>query len=136
MKIPKKYAAVGTVAAALVMIAAVATPANGAGGARLASVNPASAAAASADALVVSHPDQILGSTGEAYARGDVVGAGGLSYVPYARTYRGLPVVGGDFVVVTNASVPIAAIPTLDRAGLAALLALLALAGAFVLRRR
>src|SRR5262249_10344568 len=28
----------------------------------------------------------------------------GLQYVPYDRTYRGLPVYGGDFVVVTNAT--------------------------------
>ena len=26
----------------------------------------------------------------------------GLNYVPYERTYRGLPVVGGDFVVSTD----------------------------------
>src|SRR5262249_52202074 len=28
----------------------------------------------------------------------------GLQYVPYNRTYRGLPVYGGDFVVVTDAA--------------------------------
>jgi Zn-dependent metalloprotease len=105
VKIRKRYAAAGTVVAALVMIAAVATPAIGASGrAGLANADPAKAAAASADALVLSHPDQILGSTGEAYARGSVMGTGGLSFVPYERTYRGLPVVGGDFVVVTNAA--------------------------------
>src|SRR5262249_49177245 len=27
----------------------------------------------------------------------------GLQYVPYERTYKGLPVLGGDFVVVTEA---------------------------------
>ena len=27
----------------------------------------------------------------------------GLQYVPYERSYKGLPVVGGDFVVVTDA---------------------------------
>jgi len=30
------------------------------------------------------------------------VSSHGIQYVPYERTYRGLPVVGGDFVVVTN----------------------------------
>ena len=28
--------------------------------------------------------------------------AGSLNYAPYERTFRGLPVVGGDFVVVTD----------------------------------
>ncbi len=28
----------------------------------------------------------------------------GLQYVPYERTFKGLPVVGGDFVVVTDAT--------------------------------
>ena len=32
-----------------------------------------------------------------------VITGDGLSYVPYQRTWRGLPVVGGDFVVVTDA---------------------------------
>ncbi|MFF0579933.1 M28 family peptidase [Streptosporangium saharense] len=31
-------------------------------------------------------------------------GAGGMQYVGYTRTYRGLPVVGGDAVVVTDAA--------------------------------
>jgi Zn-dependent metalloprotease len=28
----------------------------------------------------------------------------GLQYVPYDRTYKGLPVIGGDFVIITNAA--------------------------------
>jgi zinc metalloprotease ZmpA len=45
-----------------------------------------------------------MSSSGEAYAHGNVIAAGGLSYVPYERTYQGLGVVGGDFVVVTDAA--------------------------------
>jgi Zn-dependent metalloprotease len=45
-----------------------------------------------------------MSSSGEAYTHGNVIAAGGLSYVPYERTYQGLRVVGGDFVVVTNAT--------------------------------
>jgi Zn-dependent metalloprotease len=43
-----------------------------------------------------------MGSAGESYAHGAAVTAGELSYVAYERTYKGLPVLGGDFVVVTN----------------------------------
>nr|WP_194293390.1 M4 family metallopeptidase [Actinomadura macrotermitis] len=42
-------------------------------------------------------PDKII-------RRGVTSGAGGLQYVRYDRTYRGLPVYGGDFVVVTNST--------------------------------
>ena len=36
--------------------------------------------------------------------RGVTVGGNGLRYVNYARTYKGLPVIGGDAVVVTDAA--------------------------------
>jgi Zn-dependent metalloprotease len=101
----KRYLAVGTVAAALVAVAAVATPASGGAGHAPASLAArADAAAASADALVASHPVALMSSAGESYTHGGVLMASGLSYVPYERTYRGLPVVGGDFVVVTDAA--------------------------------
>src|SRR5262249_37333125 len=61
-------------------------------------------AVASAEALVASNSAQLMGSPGEAYWRGNVITNSGLTYVPYNRTYRGIPVVGGDFVVVTNAA--------------------------------
>jgi Zn-dependent metalloprotease len=61
-------------------------------------------AAASADALVASRPAQLMSSAGEIYSHGNVITSGGLSYVPYDRTYLGLPVVGGDFVVVTDSA--------------------------------
>src|SRR5256886_6288876 len=66
---------------------------------------------ASPDALAVAAADRAT-STGtgelakgpdESFVRGDsVAGAGGLHYIPYERTYRGIPVIGGDAVVVTD----------------------------------
>ena len=58
----------------------------------------------SADTLVASHPAFLFASPGEQYVRGSVASSSGIQYVPYERTYAGLPVVGGDFVVVTNAA--------------------------------
>ena len=105
MRVPKRYAAALSVAASFVLVAAVATQANGAGNRTpVAAADPAIAAAAAADALVASRPDTIMSSAGEAYAHGHVIGLGGLNYVPYERAYQGMPVVGGDFVVVTNAA--------------------------------
>ncbi|HET6939317.1 MAG TPA: M4 family metallopeptidase [Nocardioides sp.] len=40
----------------------------------------------------------------DAFVRGRVISSGALQYVPYERTYRGLPVVGGDFVIATDGS--------------------------------
>nr|ASV47091.1 zinc metalloprotease [uncultured bacterium] len=43
-----------------------------------------------------------LGAADELHRTGVVAGTRGLQYVTYARTYRGLPVVGGDVVVTTD----------------------------------
>jgi Zn-dependent metalloprotease len=40
----------------------------------------------------------------EAFVQHPVISSAGLQYVPYDRTYKGLPVLGGDFVVVTDAA--------------------------------
>ena len=104
MKIPKRYFAVG-IAAIAVMVAAGGSPASaGSGTAALVRADQAAAAAAGAQAFVASSPQSLMGSPGEAYSQGSVTTAGGLSYVAYERTYRGIPVVGGDFVVVTNSA--------------------------------
>ncbi|MGK5557698.1 M4 family metallopeptidase [Actinomadura kijaniata] len=66
--------------------------------------DPRTVAAASADRLVVAKPAAFKKAPEEKVVRKGVVsGAGGLQYVSYERTYDGLPVYGGDFVVVTNA---------------------------------
>ncbi|GAA2829801.1 M4 family metallopeptidase [Kitasatospora paracochleata] len=59
-------------------------------------------AASSADALVASRPAFLLAGPQEQFVRGQVASSNGSQYVPYERTYSGVPVVGGDFVVVTN----------------------------------
>ncbi|MEU5876410.1 M4 family metallopeptidase [Spirillospora sp. NPDC047279] len=67
--------------------------------------DPRQVAAASADRLVVAKPAAFRKAPEDRIVRKEVVsGAGGLQYVAYERTYDGLPVYGGDFVVVTNAT--------------------------------
>jgi Zn-dependent metalloprotease len=64
----------------------------------------ATLAARSAAGLVASRPATLHASPDDAFTQHPVIASReGLQYVPYERTYRGLPVVGGDFVVVTGA---------------------------------
>jgi zinc metalloprotease ZmpA len=60
------------------------------------------AAAASAARLIASKPEVLKASKHDAFKAGKVISSMGLNYVPYERTYRGIPVVGGDFVVSTD----------------------------------
>ena len=55
-----------------------------------------------AAALVASRPAFLHVSPKDAFVQGNVVSSGGHAYVPYERTYAGLPVVGGDFVMVID----------------------------------
>ncbi|HUQ59922.1 M4 family metallopeptidase [Lentzea sp.] len=58
-----------------------------------------------AASLVDSRPSQLHASANDAFVRHGVISStNGLKYVPYERTYKGIPVVGGDFVVVTNST--------------------------------
>src|SRR5678815_4492486 len=59
-------------------------------------------ASRNADVLVASRPPFLFASPHDAFAQGRVVSSSGLFYVPYERTYAGLPVVGGDFVTVVD----------------------------------
>jgi Zn-dependent metalloprotease len=62
-------------------------------------------AAQGAAALVASHPASLHASSSDAFIAHSVISTPeGLQYVPYDRTYKGLPVYGGDFVVVTNSA--------------------------------
>jgi Zn-dependent metalloprotease len=56
----------------------------------------------SARALIEARAPVLHASAHEAFLAQDVISVDGLHYAPYERTYRGLPVVGGDFVVVTD----------------------------------
>ncbi|SEG94832.1 Zn-dependent metalloprotease, partial [Thermomonospora echinospora] len=65
--------------------------------------DPRQTAAASADRLIAAKPAPFRRSAKDRILRRGVQsGAGGLQHVVYERTYAGLPVYGGDFVVVTN----------------------------------
>jgi len=59
-------------------------------------------AARAAAQLVASKPETFKASRHDRFLAGRVLSSSGLMYVPYQRTHRGLPVVGGDFVVSTD----------------------------------
>ena len=66
--------------------------------------DPAQRAAAAADQAVASGLDDLRVSPNETYRRTAVTPGGGMFYVTYERTYKGLPIVGGDAVVVTDSN--------------------------------
>ncbi|WP_225993285.1 M4 family metallopeptidase [Actinomadura rudentiformis] len=67
--------------------------------------DPKQVAAASADRIVVAKPTAFRKASKDRIVRKSVVsGLNGLQYVAYERTYNGLPVYGGDFVVTTNST--------------------------------
>jgi len=61
-------------------------------------------AANSASALVAGRPAYLHTSADEAFVQQEVISSEGTQYVPYERTYKGLPVVGGDFVLATDST--------------------------------
>ncbi|MEU7867689.1 M4 family metallopeptidase [Dactylosporangium sp. NPDC049140] len=60
------------------------------------------AAAQSVDSYVKSKPSVIQPSSDESYVQNSVTASGNAKYISYDRTYKGLHVRGGDFVVVTD----------------------------------
>jgi Zn-dependent metalloprotease len=60
------------------------------------------AAAQSVDSFVKSKPSVIQPSSDESYVQKSVTASGNAKYISYDRTYKGLHVRGGDFVVVTD----------------------------------
>ncbi|MFE9201430.1 M4 family metallopeptidase [Micromonospora sp. NPDC007230] len=61
-------------------------------------------AANSARALVASRPGYLHASSDDAFVQQSVISSEGTQYVPYERTYKGLPVTGGDFVLATDSA--------------------------------
>lgn len=57
-----------------------------------------------ADSLVASRPAFLQASPKDVFVQRNVVASAGLYYVSYERLHGGLPVVGGDFVLVTDAA--------------------------------
>src|SRR4029078_2385696 len=55
-----------------------------------------------ADALAADRPVFLHASPNDAFAQSRVEASGGLSYVAYERAHLGLPVIGGDFVLVLD----------------------------------
>ena len=90
--------AVGLVAAGTASAGHAAPPSPGAGGGEVSNA----AAAGVADSFVRSRPGVIWPSAGDGYVQKSVTASGNARYIAYERTYKGLPVVGGDFVVVTD----------------------------------
>lgn len=77
-----------------------------AGGAHAAGPSPTAAPVIRAQALLASAAGKAQGfaSSGDAFVAVDIpAGAGGVEHVRFNRTYRGLPVVGGDVVVHSRA---------------------------------
>jgi Zn-dependent metalloprotease len=95
--------AIGTAAA--VTAAMTAGPANAAKP-LAAPVTPsaASLAGSSAASLVASRPAYLHAGAHDGFVQRQVISSNGLQYVSYDRTYKGLPVRGGDFVVATDAA--------------------------------
>ncbi|MEV8373363.1 M4 family metallopeptidase [Kribbella sp. NPDC056861] len=62
-------------------------------------------AAQSASTLVAGRPAGLHAGKSDSFIAKPVISdPSGLQYVPYERTFKGLPVIGGDFVVVTDAA--------------------------------
>ena len=59
-------------------------------------------AAQAANSFVAQKPAVLQPSTDDAYVQKSVTASGAAKYIAYERTYKGLPVTGGDFVVVTD----------------------------------
>jgi Zn-dependent metalloprotease len=104
VKVPRRPLAASTLLAAAAMMVAVAPSAT----ATAAPANPASPAnartlaAQNAAAIVASRPAYLKASSAEAFVQGTISSTEAGQYVAYERTYAGLPVRGGDFVLMFN----------------------------------
>jgi zinc metalloprotease ZmpA len=99
-----KRLVVGGATAALVSALAVLAPTGATAQVTHHPADPRTAASDAAARLVAGRPAALHASRQDSFVAGPVISSGGLQYVPYERTYRGLPVVGGDFVVATDSS--------------------------------
>jgi Zn-dependent metalloprotease len=85
-------------------VAVVATPVAQAQPTPGATPSAQSLAATAATSFVASKPAALHASASDEFTQHPTISFKGTQFVPYDRTYKGLPVVGGDFVVVTNSS--------------------------------
>jgi Zn-dependent metalloprotease len=92
----------GLAAAALVGATLASLPHGAVAAAPTHGPNARALAAASARNLIASHAPALKISSHDGFKALPVQSSHGLQYAAFNRTYRGLLVVGGDFVVVTN----------------------------------
>jgi Zn-dependent metalloprotease len=92
----------GLAAAALVGALFAAVPHSADAAATGGGQNARALAAQSAHRLIASKAPALKISPHDAFQAKAVQSSHGIQYAPYERTYRGLPVVGGDFVVVSD----------------------------------
>jgi Zn-dependent metalloprotease len=97
-----RWLALGATLAVMAAAAGSATPVMAASAPAPAS--PRALAAQSTAALVASRPAYLMASANDRFLQDAVISSRGTQYVPYRRTYAGLRVVGGDFVMVTNSA--------------------------------
>jgi len=114
VKFTKRILATGS---AMTLAAALAAAApTAAAAAPVAPPSPQALAAQSTAALVASRPPYLFASPDDAFIQGNVITSGSTQYVPYQRTYRGVPVVGGDFVLAVKAGQVVFSSVAQDRA--------------------
>jgi Zn-dependent metalloprotease len=112
VKLPRVRRVLGGISALTLGLAAAmfAIPSSAVAGGALTAAPPtsppsaAAKASQSAAALVSGRPSYLHASAREAFVQKPVQSFSGVQYVPYERTYAGLRVIGGDFVVVTNSN--------------------------------
>jgi Zn-dependent metalloprotease len=92
----------GLAAAALVGATLASLPHGAVAAAPTHGQNAHALAAASAHNLIASHAPALKISNHDGFRALPVQSSHGIQYAAFNRTYRGLPVVGGDFVIVTD----------------------------------
>src|SRR6476661_4063048 len=92
----------GLAAAALVGTALASAPHGAVAAAPTHGQNARALAAASAHRLIAGDAPALKISSHDTFRALPVQSSHGVQYAAYTRDYRGLPVVGGDFVVVTD----------------------------------
>ncbi|MEU0789774.1 M4 family metallopeptidase [Amycolatopsis sp. NPDC005961] len=99
MRSPRGLAAIAGLALTFAAVPAIPATAH----AQPQAVPPEALAARAADQAALTGADRLAKGAAEAFVRTGVTpGGGGLYYASYQRTYHGLPVVGGDAVVVAD----------------------------------
>ena len=99
----RRWGALGSVAVAVAGLT-TALLVNAPAGATPVTPSAVDRARSAAATLVAQHAAVLQASADDAFQQQAVQSSAGLQYVPYERTYKNLPVIGGDFVVVTNSA--------------------------------